>query len=129
MRILVFGTFDELHPGHLFFLREATKRGDITVVIARDENVIRIKGRAPVQDEGSRARAVQGILPEAMVILGNPKDFLAPVFAVQPDLILFGYDQHLPPGVTEADLPCQVQRMKAYRPEKYKSSLRRRKPV
>ena len=40
-----------------------------------------------------------------------------------PLALLLGYDQQLPPGVTEADLPCAVQRLPAYRPEEFKSSL------
>jgi FAD synthetase len=131
MRVLVFGTFDEFHPGHEFVLREATKRagsdgrGELHVVVARDANVERIKKRRPVQSETDRARAIERAFPGTRVVLGDPEDFLAPVRAIQPDLILLGYDQKLPPGVREADLPGTVERLPAFRPEKFKSSLRR----
>ncbi|MBI5156295.1 adenylyltransferase/cytidyltransferase family protein [Candidatus Peregrinibacteria bacterium] len=123
--ILVFGTFDELHPGHRFLLSEAQKRGELFVVIARDANVERIKGRPAVESEGERKRAVEKAYHDATVLLGDPHDFLVPVIAVRPDLILFGYDQKLPPGVREKDLECPVERLPAFEPEKYKSSLRR----
>ncbi len=126
MHILVFGTFDKLHPGHRFLLDEASKRGELSVVVARDANVVRIKGRAPVQDEKARIRAVQEAFPDATIILGDSHDFLVPVRAVHPDLILLGYDQKLPPGVRVSDLPCPIERLPAFEPEKYKSSLRRK---
>lgn len=125
-RVLAFGTFDELHPGHQFLLEEAFKRGELTVVVARDSNVRRIKGHPPLQSEDARRRAVQETVPQATVVLGDPEDFLRPVQRVQPDVIVLGYDQHLPPGIVPADLPCPIERIPAYHPEKYKSSLRRK---
>lgn len=124
MKVLAFGTFDRLHPGHRFVLAEAQSRGDLTVVVARDTSVAVIKGRSPVESERERMRAVQEALPGATVVLGDGEDFLAPVRAVRPDLIVLGYDQRMPPGVSEADLPCPVERLPAFFPEKYKSSLR-----
>lgn len=124
-RVLLFGTFDHLHPGHQFVLDEAAKRGEVFVVIARDTNVERIKGRAPDQSEEERKAGVMRELPKAVVLLGDPENFLVPVREVRPDLIILGYDQRLPPGVTEADLLCPVERLPAFHPEQYKSSLRR----
>lgn len=127
MRVLVFGTFDELHPGHRFLLTEAKKRGELFVVVARDANVERIKGRRAVEPEEQRKSAVEESFPDATVMLGDPHDFLVPVIAVRPDLILLGYDQTLPPGVSEKDFPCSVERLPAFEPERFKSSLRREK--
>ena len=95
--------------------------------MARDRNVERIKGFKPSQSETDRKRAIEEIFSTATVILGDPHDFLVPVRAVHPDLIILGYDQVLPPGVSEEDLPCPVERLPAFKPEKYKSSLRRTK--
>ena len=127
-RVLVFGTFDLLHPGHRFVLTEAGKRGDVHVVVARDLNVRAIKGRMPKQSEQERFAALKQAFPKAEVILGDPNDFLAPVRAIKPDLILLGYDQKLPPSVTEKDLHCPIERLGAFEPEKWKSSLRRTHP-
>ncbi len=127
MKVLIFGTFDHLHPGHRFVITEAIKRGDVTVIIARDRNVHRIKGNPPVQSEGDRVRILRDAFPAVRVLPGDPVDFLAPVRSLKPDLILLGYDQQLPPGVTEGDLHCTVERLPAYRPEEFKSSLRRKK--
>jgi len=125
MKILVFGTFDHLHPGHRFLLSEAEKRGELHVVVARDVNVEKMKGRLPAQKENERLSALQEAYPNADVRLGDEEDFLAPVRVIEPDLILLGYDQKLPPGVTEADLPCSTERLPAFEPHKWKSSLRK----
>jgi FAD synthetase len=122
-RILVFGTFDHLHPGHEFVLNEANKRGDLHVVIARDTNVEKIKGRPPGESETERLQAIQKLFPDSHTTLGDEEDFLVPVREIQPDLILLGYDQELPPGVTKEDLPCEVERVEAFEPERWKSSF------
>lgn len=125
MRVLAFGTFDLLHPGHRFVLTEAAARGDLSVVVARDGNVKKIKGHAPTDSEESRLANVRAVVPNAEVFLGDPDDFLSPVRRVQPDLIILGYDQLLPPGVSEADFACPVKRLPAFEPDRYKSSLLR----
>jgi len=125
MRILVMGTFDDLHPGHLFLLSEASARGDLSVIIGRDANVLKFKGRPPLQKEHDRMKAIQDAFPDAHVMLGDATDFLKPVLAAQPDLILLGYDQKLPPHINDSDLPCPTERLPAFHPEIHKSSLRR----
>ena len=143
--VLVFGTFDHLHPGHRFLLSEASKRvcppgpasadlstssrrkrGGLHVVVARDSNVERIKGRKPDQQEGERLDAISALFPDAIAVLGDPVDFLAPIHAIKPDLILLGYDQKLPPGVKREDIPCSTERLPAFEPEKWKSSFQRK---
>ena len=128
MRVLIFGTFDHLHPGHHFVLREALKRGETHAVVARDSNVLHIKGRSPKQSEEERLRALQETFPEVKARLGDTEDFLSPVRAVAPDLILLGYDQKLPPGVSESELPCPIERLPSFEPEKWKSTLQKQSP-
>lgn len=105
-------------------LREAEKKGELTVVIARDRTVRRVKGKSPVQDERERCAIVQRYVPTARVMLGDENDYLAPIRTVRPELIVLGYDQGLPPGVRAEDLPCPVERLSAFEPQRYKSSLR-----
>jgi len=50
-KIMVFGTFDGLHKGHLNFFWQARKLAVdsfLVVSIARDKNVIKIKGKSPL---------------------------------------------------------------------------------
>ena len=126
MKILTFGTFDDFHPGHHSYLSQAEARGDLFVVVARDSNVLKIKGRAPLQDENLRMQTVQEAFPTATVLLGDQDNFLKRITEIQPDLILLGYDQKLPPNIAEGDLPCPIERAQAFEPHIHKSSLRRK---
>ena len=48
--VMAFGTFDLMHPGHEYFLRQAKKRGDYLIaVIARDSTVKKLKGKLSYQ--------------------------------------------------------------------------------
>lgn len=123
MRVLTFGTFDHLHPGHMAYLREAQSRGDLSIVVARDVSVRLIKGHAPSQNEQERMEALRKALPDARVVPGDDVDFTKPLRDLMPDLVILGYDQKLPPGVRETDFPCPVERAEPYEPERYKSSI------
>jgi FAD synthetase len=125
VRVLVFGTFDRLHPGHEFVLNEGLSRGELHVVVARDVTVQRIKGRAPEQSEVERLHAIQNFFPVSHAVLGDSQNYLKPVLAIAPDLILLGYDQQLPPNVRLEDLPCPIERLSAFKPKEHKSSIRR----
>ncbi len=122
---MVFGTFDHFHPGHKFVLDEAGKRGEVIVIVATDAHVGQIKGRKPDQNESQRIRVLRSHYPDYTIALGDPDDFMAPLKHYKPDLILLGYDQQMPPGVSLEDLPCPIERLAAFEPEKHKSSLRR----
>lgn len=125
MRIMVFGTFDDLHPGHHYLLSQAQQRGETWVVVARDDNVRRFKGRNPDQSQDVRMQAIRDVFPALQVILGDEQDYLAPIREVQPDLILLGYDQRLPPGLTEDVIGIPMERLDAFEPHLHKTSLRR----
>lgn len=123
---MVFGTFDWFHPGHRFLLLEAEKIGKVIVIVARDKNVKRIKGRLPDQPEKVRQAVIEQAFPNVTVILGDSEDFLAPIRAHSPNLLLLGYDQKLPPGIRKSDLPT-IQKASAYLPKENKSSIWRAK--
>ena len=121
------GTFDHFHPGHDFFLRQAARLGEeLFVVVARDANVLRIKGQAPDQGEEERLGEVarQEVVDDAR--LGYPgSDFLRVVADIDPQVIALGYDQKAPPGLARAFPGCRIVTLEAFRPERYKSSLMR----
>lgn len=129
IRVLSCGTFDNLHPGHIAYLEQAAKLGnELCVVVARDENVKRIKGRYPEQNEEIRKKRLAQELVVDHVFLGYPgKDFLKIVQEIKPDIIALGYDQKRPSGLEDLFSICQIKVLDSYYPEKYKSSLFRRK--
>lgn len=124
-RVLVFGTFDVFHPGHDFFLQEAAKRGDeLYVVVARDSNVLRIKGRFPQDSEDTRLGNVAKHPSVTNARLGYNEwgKHLQVLEDIHPDVICLGYDQ-------KAKIPegsFHVERLPSFYPEKYKSSLLRK---
>jgi FAD synthetase len=124
-RVLCCGTFDHLHPGHESFLRQAADLGDeLFVVVARDENVCRIKGRFPDENEEVRLAAVAALEFVDDSRLGYPgQNFLRVVEDIGPTIIALGYDQHAPPKLADAFPDCEITVLTPYHPEKYKSSL------
>ncbi len=122
--VLVFGTFDKFHPGHQYFLTEAKKYGDyLVVVIARDSNVLKIKGKLPAQSERQRLAQVQAFAAVDKVFLGQT-DFaqrFQVVIDTMPAVICLGYDQSNTAGLERFGIP--IIRLKSFYPEKYKSSL------
>ncbi len=120
--VLAFGTFDIFHPGHESFLRQAKKFGELTVVIARDRTVRQIKGRLPHNKEKARQRAVRASRLAAKVVLGSLTDKYAAIKKYRPGVIALGYDQRY---FTEPlkQFKIKIVRLKAFKPDKYKTSL------
>jgi FAD synthetase len=126
MKVLVFGTFDHLHPGHKYLLNEAQQRGELWVVVGLDETVKRVKGFLPGQNQDERRQEIEKSFPQAHVLLGDSEDYFQPIRSIKPGLVLLGYDQQFPPGVIENNFPCKVERIGSYKPDQYKSSLRKK---
>jgi uncharacterized protein (TIGR00730 family) len=122
-KVLLFGTFDVLHPGHEFVIEHALQRGDVFITLALDETIVKIKGAAPLYTYAIRAQALLERFPTVTIIKGDAIDYKASLRLVQPDIVLLGYDQMLPPNVTLADITVPVERLPAYKPEEFKSSL------
>ncbi len=127
-RVMCFGTFDLFHPGHIYYLTEASKMGDeLIVVIARDARVLEKKKRLPIDPETTRLKNVQIGFHEALVILGDEDDIFAPIRAYQPDTLVFGYDQRVPEEKLHELFPAiATRRVGGFEPEKWKSSLLRK---
>lgn len=128
-KVLVFGTFDIVHPGHRFFFREAKKHGDhLTVVVARDSTVLDVKGRMPRFGELARREAVASMPEVDEAVLGSQEDKYALVRDIRPDVICLGYDQaafvcSLASKLEEYGLAASVVRLGSFQPERFKSSL------
>ncbi len=95
-RIVIAGTFDILHPGHVFLISEAAKLGEVIVVIARDDNVLHAKGRQVIVPEKQRLFMVQALKGVSQAILGKPgPDFVGIVEELEPDILLLGPNQKM----------------------------------
>jgi FAD synthetase len=124
-RVMGFGTFDAFHPGHLFYLKQLkVLGGELFIVIARDKNVERIKGKAPHFKEMERLSAVEEAGIADRVILGHESDFFQVLREHAPDILGFGYDQRVDIEAIQADFPhIEIARLEAHQPHRFKSSL------
>lgn len=128
-KVLVFGTFDFLHPGHVHFLSSARKLGDhLTVVIARNSTVTKVKHHKPALDEAARMALVREMRCVDDVLLGDTADMYASLRHVRPDVIALGYDQHafvdgLMERIRSLGLHTRVVRLDSFHEDQYKSTL------
>ncbi len=125
--VMVFGTFDILHPGHLSLFRQAKRHGKILVaVVARGTTSARIKGRAPFHTERERKKNLEHIRDIDRVLLGDTKDMYRVIRRLQPDVIALGYDQkffvkELQKIVHEFSKPPRIVRLRPYQAGRYKT--------
>lgn len=91
MKVFVSGFFDLLNSGHVAFLKEAARYGDLYVGIGSDENFKQLKGRKPVASEQERLYMVKAVhhVKEAFMNSGiGILDFLSELDRVKPDILV-----------------------------------------
>ncbi len=102
-RILATGTFDLLHPGHIYFLTQARALGDeLFVIVARDSNVTHKP--KPIVPEEQRLEMVNALGMVDKALLGSEKDMFEPLKKIMPDIITLGYDQRFDTDFLEKEL-------------------------
>ena len=92
-KVMIAGTFDIIHTGHLYLISEAAKIGDLTVVIARDISVMQYKGQLPIIPESQRMEIVKSIKGVKNVKLGSENGKLISIVNENPELFLLGPNQ------------------------------------
>ncbi len=103
--VLIAGTFDLVHPGHIKFIQEADRLGDVTVVVGRDSTVMRVKGHQPVIPEDQRLEVVKNLKGVKKATLGyENKDPLEIVGDLKPDILLLGPNQNYSEKELKSDL-------------------------
>ena len=127
--VLVFGTFDLLHPGHASFLKQAREHGDKLVAsVARDQFVRDYKGREPVHSQNERIEKLMssGLVDEARLSDVKRGSYTV-IEDVKPDVVCVGFDQHalatdLQRWASEHGHNIQIVVLSPFKPEKYKTS-------
>ena len=105
-RVVATGTFDLLHPGHLYYLEESRRLGDkLYVIVARDANV-RHKP-TPVIPENQRLAMVAALRPVDHALLGDLHDMFRPIREIQPAIITIGFNQHFDEAQLRGDLTAR----------------------
>ena len=135
-KVMVFGAFDGLHPGHLDFFKQAKKYGDFLIVsVGTDENVKTIKGKTPLFNQKERLALTGMIELVDQAVLGAERDFYEEIRKHKPHIICLGYDQ----WATEADARVELDRvglkgtkvirLKPYKVSKAKSTIVKKNSV
>ncbi|EKD43521.1 MAG: hypothetical protein ACD_72C00243G0002 [uncultured bacterium] len=127
-KVMVFGTFDIIHPGHKYFLKEAKELGDyLVVVIARDQTVQTVKHKKPKNSEEKRLKNLDDLRIANKSVLGNIQDKYQIIREENPDIIALGYDQQMfTANLEKFFLNTKIVRLKSFKPDIYKSSKLRK---
>lgn len=129
--VVIFGVFDDIHEGHLHFIKEAKSKGNhLVAIVARDEVVKILKSRFPVNDEACRVNELLKISDIDMVVLGDSKIETYNILReIKPSVIFLGYDQDglfeslnkfIKTGVLES---VEIIRGSPHEPDIYHSSI------
>lgn len=87
------GCFDLIHVGHVRYLSEAKKLGDILVIgLNSDESVSAIKPGRPVTPETQRAEVLAALLMVDYVVLFGEETPYELIKEVRPDVLVKGAD-------------------------------------
>lgn len=142
IRVLVFGTFDMIHPGHMHLFEQARalavrqnlkKEPYLIVSLARDKNVLRIKGHLPKANEKQRLAKIKALPEVDKAVLGAIGNHIPLIVRLKPNIIALGYDQSayvrgLRAQLKAAGIAPKIVRLKPHKPHKYKTSLLQKMP-
>ncbi|PLX28514.1 FAD synthase [Candidatus Parcubacteria bacterium] len=126
-KVMVFGTFDIVHMGHIHMFKQAREYGDhLIVVVGRDCNVERIKGIGSLHSEEERLKFLKHIDVIDLVCLGDKENPYKIIEKHRPDIIALGYDQKeyvdkLSDFLTQVNLESEIVRLTPYQEHKFKS--------
>jgi tRNA pseudouridine55 synthase len=90
-KVLIFGSFDIIHPGHMFVIEQAKKFGQPFVCLALDQTIEKVKGHLPFYPLAERQKQLESL--GLTVYPGSTTDKYEVFRRVGPDIILLGHDQ------------------------------------
>lgn len=128
-KVLVFGIFDGVHPGHIDFFRQAKKHGDILVVaVGRPSASKKFKDKLPKHSLAERIKFVQDAEHVDKAVPGDREQgSYEIILREKPDIICLGYDQrelgkNLRHWTKKSNPAIAIQTLKPYVPKKYHTS-------
>ncbi len=87
------GCFDLLHLGHIRYLKEAKKLGDILIVgLNSDASVKRLKPQRPIIEESQRAEVLAALEMVDFVTLFSEDTPYELIKSIRPDVLVKGGD-------------------------------------
>lgn len=92
--VVISGGFDPIHIGHVRYIQEAAKFGDLTIILNTDSWLLRKKGYAfmPWEQRAEILRAIKGV--RHVVIANDADDTVCPTLRLlYPDYFAKGGDR------------------------------------
>lgn len=88
------GCFDILHVGHLRYMNEAKRQGDVLIVgVNSDASVKRLKGESrPINNENDRAEMLSGLEAVDFTIIFSEDTPISLIEAIKPSVHVKGGD-------------------------------------
>jgi D-beta-D-heptose 7-phosphate kinase/D-beta-D-heptose 1-phosphate adenosyltransferase len=95
VRIAVSGGFDPLHVGHVRYIKEASLRGDVVVILNSDEWLVRKKGYVfmPWEQRAEILREIRGVV-EVVKADDGDDTVCATLERLKPDYFAKGGDRN-----------------------------------
>jgi len=118
-KVLVAGTFEILHPGHIAYLKYAWSMGRVIAIVSRDSTVRKIKKRDPIIPENQRLEVLRNITYVHKARLGYEDDMFRVVEEEKPEIIILGPNQpfredNVKNELKRRGLNIEVTRMEEY---------------
>jgi cytidyltransferase-like protein len=95
--VMVSGCYDLLHGGHIAFFKTAAAYGKLYVMIGSDNNILKLKGKAPYFSQEERRYIVGSVkyVHKALISTGSGiLDFEPDMRKMKPDIFIVNTDGH-----------------------------------
>jgi FAD synthetase len=119
VKVMATGTFDLLHMGHIFYLREAKKLGDTLVVVVATDSTVRKLKHDPITPQEIRVNLIKELKMVDEAYLGHEDDIYTIVQEIKPDIIALGFDQMYNDVTIKNELKKRKLNVKVVRLSKY----------
>lgn len=93
VKVMATGTFDLLHLGHIYYLKEAKKLGDKLVIVVATDATVRKMKHEPINSEEIRLNLIKELKIVDEAYIGYKDDIYEIVKEIKPDIIALGFDQ------------------------------------
>ncbi|MCU0851209.1 MAG: FAD synthase [Candidatus Thermoplasmatota archaeon] len=119
VKVMATGTFDLLHMGHIYYLKEAKKLGDRLVVVVATDTTVRKLKHDPITPQEIRLNLIKELRVVDEAYLGHENDIYTIVEEIKPDIIALGFDQIHNAATILADLKKRKLNIQVVRLSKY----------
>ena len=119
VKVMATGTFDLLHMGHIYYLKEAKKLGDRLVVVVATDTTVRKLKHDPITPQEIRLNLIKELRVVDEAYLGHENDIYTIVEEIKPDIIALGFDQIHNAATIHADLKKRKLNIQVVRLSKY----------